>query len=93
MLSEEDQFLVLDHPSQLNSPELIMSVGPISKMIQTRKEPATVFRIHEEAGSRTFVILLRDGEDLRGAVTRRGLGRPDTHLPPGIINSKQRQIF
>ena len=69
-------------PKPLNSPELIMSEGPVSKMIQTRKEPATVFRIHEEARSRTFVILLRNGEDLWGPVTWSGLGGPDTHLPP-----------
>ena len=77
----------------LNSPELVMSVRPISKMIQTREEPATVFWIHKEARSGTLVILLRNGEDLRRAVTRRGLGRPDTHFPPEDNEFKTSQYF
>ena len=50
-------------------------------MVKTRKEPSAVLRVYEESLAWALVVLLRNGEDLGGSVTGRGLGWPHADLP------------
>ena len=62
-------------------PELVVCEGPITEMVKTRKEPSAVLRVYEESLAWALVVLLRNGEDLGGSVTGRGLGWPHADLP------------
>ena len=52
-----------------------MSKGSVAEMVPTGKKPAAILRIYEESLGRTDVLLLGDGEYLRGAVAGGGLPR------------------
>ena len=65
-------------------PELVVCEGSITEMVKACKEPSAVLGVHEESLAGALVVLFRDGENLRGSVTRGGLGRPHTNLPPVV---------
>lgn len=71
------------------SPELVVGEAPVPQMVEASKEPSAVLRVDEEAWARAPVVLLGHGEDLGGAVTGGGLGRPHAHLPPARRVSDQ----
>ena len=53
-----------------------MSVSAIALVVSAGVEPSAVLWIDKEAFTGTDVFILGDGEDLRGSITRRGLGGP-----------------
>jgi len=60
--------------------------GSISLVIPAGVEPAAVLWVDKETLAWADILILWYGEDFRGSIAGRGLGRPDANLPPVVKN-------